>query len=49
MLFIYRMSCKEKRNTSKSKYYTMMEKKVFLQILDEYKHVIEVKKVIVQR
>lgn len=36
------MSCKEK--VSKNKHYTSMEKKVFLQILDKYKHVIELKK-----
>lgn len=36
------MASKEK--SSKSKYYTPMEKKVFLQILDKYKHVIEVKR-----
>ncbi|KYM96998.1 UPF0439 protein C9orf30 like protein [Cyphomyrmex costatus] len=36
------MASKEK--SSKSKHYTTMEKKVFLQILDKYKHVIEVKK-----
>lgn len=35
------MSCKEK---FKSKHYTTMEKKVFLQILQEFKHVIELKK-----
>lgn len=29
---------------SRSKHYTTMEKKVFLQILDKYKHVIELKK-----
>lgn len=36
------MSCKEKMD--KSKHYTPMEKKVFLQIVEKYKHVIEVKK-----
>lgn len=38
------MSCKENINSTKSKHYTMMERKVFLQILEKYKHVIEVKK-----
>ncbi|XP_024873876.1 uncharacterized protein LOC112455894 isoform X1 [Temnothorax curvispinosus] len=33
-----------KKKSSKSKPYTSMEKKVFLQILDKYKHVIKVKK-----
>jgi len=41
--FIYRMSCKEK-NASRSKHYTPIERKVFLQILHNYKHVIERKK-----
>lgn len=36
------MSCKEKAN--KNKHYTSLEKKVFLQILHKYKHVIELKK-----
>lgn len=36
------MSCKEKM--SKHKHYSSMEKKVFLQILNKYKHVIELKK-----
>jgi len=38
---IYRMS---EKNTSRSKHYTSMERKVFLQILQNYKHVIERKK-----
>lgn len=38
------MSCKDKPNTSKSKHYTSLEKKVFLQILEKYKNVIELKK-----
>lgn len=38
------MSCKEKAPKSKSKHYTNMEKKVFLQILEEYKHIVEIKK-----
>lgn len=37
------MSCKEK-STSKNKHYTLMERKVFLQILERFKHVIERKK-----
>lgn len=38
------MSYKEKAPKSKSKHYTIIERKVFLQILQEYKHIIEVKK-----
>lgn len=39
------MSCKEKPNLpSKNKHYTPLERKVFLQILNDYKHVIEIKK-----
>jgi hypothetical protein len=40
------MSCKNNSTSSSSKYkhYTPMEKKVFLQILDLFKHVIELKK-----
>ncbi|KYQ53925.1 hypothetical protein ALC60_05665 [Trachymyrmex zeteki] len=37
------MSCKIK-STSKTKHYTLMERKIFLQILDKYKNVIEIKK-----
>jgi len=36
------MASKEK--SSKSKHYTSIEKKVFLQVLDKYKHIIELKK-----
>jgi len=36
------MSCKEK--PSKNKHYTLLERKVFLQILEKYKNVIELKK-----
>lgn len=39
------MSSKEKSNpSSKNKHYTPLERKVFLQILDDYKHIIEIKK-----
>lgn len=39
------MSCKEKSSlSSKYKHYTLMEWKVFLQILNDYKHIIEIKK-----
>ncbi|KYN50415.1 hypothetical protein ALC57_00052 [Trachymyrmex cornetzi] len=38
------MSCNEKTSGSKNKHYTLMERKVFLQILNDYKHVIELKK-----
>lgn len=38
------MSCKEKPQTSKNKHYTLMERKVFLQILEKYKNIIEVKR-----
>lgn len=38
------MSCKEKPQTSKNKHYTLTEKKVFLQILEKYKNIIEVKR-----
>lgn len=38
------MSCKEKPISSKNKHYTSMERKVFLQILEKYKYVIEIKK-----
>ncbi|KYN17772.1 UPF0439 protein C9orf30 like protein [Trachymyrmex cornetzi] len=39
------MSCKEKSNLpSKNKHYTNFERKVFLQILNDYKHIIEIKK-----
>jgi hypothetical protein len=38
------MSSKEKPQTSKNKHYTSMEKKVFLQILEKYKNVVETKK-----
>lgn len=37
------MSCKEK-STSKNKHYSLMERKLFLQILEKYKNVIEIKK-----
>ncbi|XP_067210245.1 myb/SANT-like DNA-binding domain-containing protein 3 [Linepithema humile] len=37
------MSCKEK-TLKRGKHYTTMERKVFLQILQEYKHIIEIKK-----
>ncbi|KAL0098975.1 hypothetical protein PUN28_020915 [Cardiocondyla obscurior] len=37
-------SCKEKTETSRSKHYTQMERKVFLQILQKYKNVVEVKR-----
>lgn len=37
------MSC-EKLNPSKNKHYTLLERKLFLQILNDYKHIIEVKK-----
>lgn len=37
-------SCKEKPNSSKNKHYTPLERKVFLQILNDYKHIIEIKK-----
>lgn len=39
---LYRMSCKGL--SSKNKHYTSIERKVFLQILNNYKHVIEIKK-----
>ncbi|KYN03292.1 hypothetical protein ALC62_05860, partial [Cyphomyrmex costatus] len=39
----HRMSCNEKASNSKNKHYTLMERKVFLQILNDYKHVIELK------
>ncbi|XP_077265240.1 uncharacterized protein LOC143899110, partial [Temnothorax americanus] len=35
---------KEKPSSSKNKHYTLMERKVFLQILKKYKNVIEIKK-----
>lgn len=38
------MSGKEKRVLSKNKHYTLMKRKVFLQILEKYKHVVETKK-----
>lgn len=38
------MSCKEKPNLSKNKHYTLMERKVFLDILKNYKYIIEIKK-----
>lgn len=38
------MSCKEKPQTSKNKHYTLMERKVFLQILEKYKNIIKVKR-----
>lgn len=37
-------SCKEKPNSSKNKHYASLERKTFLQILNDYKHIIEVKK-----
>jgi len=40
---IYRMSCKEKP-TSKNKHYTLLERKLFLQILEKYKNIVELKK-----
>lgn len=42
---LYRMSRKEQSNlSSKSKHYTLLERKVFLQLLNDYKHIIEIKK-----
>lgn len=39
------MSSKEKPNLpSKNKHYIPLKRKVFLQILNDYKHVIEIKK-----
>lgn len=39
------MACKEKLNLPiKNKHYTLLERKVFLQILNDYKHIIESKK-----
>lgn len=38
------MSCKENINPSKSKHYTNIERKVFLQILERYKQIVEIKK-----
>lgn len=38
------MSCNEKSVSSKNKHYTLTERKVFLQILEKYKNVVEVKK-----
>ncbi|XP_077257677.1 uncharacterized protein LOC143894879 [Temnothorax americanus] len=38
------MSCTEKPSSSKNKHYTLMERKVFLLILEKYKNVIEIKK-----
>jgi len=35
------MSCKEK---PRSKHYTLIERKVFLQILEKYKSIVEIKK-----
>jgi len=39
-------SCSKNANpsSSRNKHYTSMEKKVFLQILDLFKHIIEIKK-----
>lgn len=37
------MSRNEKPQTSKNKHYTLIERKIFLQILEKYKNVIEVK------
>ncbi|XP_032689753.1 uncharacterized protein LOC116853014 isoform X2 [Odontomachus brunneus] len=39
----YKMSCKEK-STLINKHYTLIERKIFLQILEKYKHVVEIKK-----
>lgn len=43
---LYRMSCTKKAKfySYKSKLYSVIEKKIFLQILDNYKHIIEIKK-----
>lgn len=38
------MSCKEKPIASKNKHYTLMKRKVLLQILEKYKNIIEIKK-----
>lgn len=42
-VYFYRMSCKN-ANISKNKHYTTLERKVFLEILDRFKDVIERKK-----